>query len=49
MKETMKVLFLNDTIIIMYKGHKLVEAKGTKRDVKRLMAIAQENLQSLHG
>lgn len=45
----MQVQFKGNLIIISFKGHKLVEAVGTKRDVKRLMEIAQENLNSLNG
>jgi len=45
----MKVLFLNDQVIIMFKSIVLVQAKGTRADLPRLMEIAQENLVELVG
>ena len=47
MKNQWQVLIQNDMITIRFNGILLVRAKGTKRDVKRLMYIAQENLQEL--
>lgn len=46
-EKTMRVILSNNLVIIMYKNTVLVQAKGTKKDVARLMIIAQENLQEL--
>jgi hypothetical protein len=43
----MKAIITQGMVIITYKNIVLVKAKGDKRDVRRLMLIAQENLQSL--